>query len=66
MMHTGPMPESAGEFTSNVDSERACRKCGVRGQVAMQLWESYDGAYEDEKYTCKACGTVWWVDGIDS
>ena len=65
MTHTGPMSESQGEFTQSAASKRACRKCG-KTNVRCQLWESSDGAYEDEKYTCQDCGHVWWVDGIDS
>jgi hypothetical protein len=66
-MHFGPMPESAGEFTkSSQRGDLACRKCKVVGQVTCQTWESSDGAYEDYKYTCGACGAVWWIDGIDS
>ena len=66
MTHTGPMPESAGEFTA---TERGikCHKCG-QPTAKCETWESSDGAYEDYKYTCQspACGYVWWVDGIDS
>lgn len=43
-----------------------CRKCACKGTVSMRVWESSDGAFEDYKFKCAACGHVWWVDGIDS
>jgi len=39
------------------------RPCGA--PVEYRVWESSDGAYEDEQYRC-ANGHTWWVDGIDS
>lgn len=64
MMHTGPIPESAGTFDEPAVSERPCPKCG--GKVTCETWDSNDGAYTDYKYTCTTCGKAWWVDGIDS
>lgn len=65
MTHTGPMPESAGTFQEGTLTQRVCRNCGNQN-VYVELWESSDGAYEDEKFTCKTCGHVYWIDGIDS
>ncbi len=64
MTHTGPMPESAGEFQPPIMSSRPCKKCGA--PMTLEIWESSDGAYEDEKHTCTKCGHVRWVDGGDS
>lgn len=64
-MHTGPMPESDGTFNGYRKSGRPCRECGAM-EVYFRVWESSDGAYEDEKYECRHCGRKWWVDGIDS
>jgi DNA-directed RNA polymerase subunit M/transcription elongation factor TFIIS len=65
MTHVGPMAEHEGEFDKPVAVDRACRKCGKR-EVTMETWDSSDGAYTDEKYTCGACGHSWWVDGPDA
>ena len=65
-MHTGPMSETQGEFTRATETDVRCRRCDERGKVVCQTWESSCGEYEDYKYTCKGCGYVWWVDGIDS
>lgn len=64
-MHTQPMSESDGTFQPAQDSGMPCRKC-KSGPVEVKAWESSCGGYEDYKYTCAACGHVWWVDGIDS
>jgi uncharacterized protein with PIN domain len=64
-VHTGPMSESEGTFTGGTLTERTCSKCGKK-TVRVQIWESSDGAYEDEKFTCTSCGHIYWVDGIDS
>lgn len=67
MTHMGPMPESSGQLSeAKVREELPCRRCKETGCVAMQIWESSCGGYEDLKFTCLACGKVWWVDGIDS
>ena len=64
-MHTGPMKESEGTFTKGALTNRVCKNCGNQN-VYVKVWESNDGAYEDEKFTCGTCGRVYWVDGIDS
>jgi uncharacterized Zn finger protein len=67
MTHTGPLPESAGTFTGESIVETPCPGCGGKmTKQRLQVWESHDEAYVDEKYTCLECGTVHWVDGIDS
>ena len=38
------------------------RRFGTSDADKAALWESSDGAYEDHKYTCTACGSVYWVD----
>jgi hypothetical protein len=60
------MPESDGTFNKYERDDRPCPHCQVEGQHFVKLWESNDGAYEDEKHNCTACGKIWWVDGIDS
>lgn len=66
MTHTGPMPESAGEFNQWIAcSDTKCRKCRSTN-VHYRLWESSDGAFEDYKYECLDCGHIWWIEGIDS
>jgi hypothetical protein len=57
--------DNEGEFRKEKPTDIPCRKCG-KTEVTYQIWESSDGAYEDCRYTCQACRTVWWVDGIDS
>lgn len=66
-MHTGPMSETQGELSEEKIPATgvSCRKC-KGGPVVEQEWTSSCGGYEDYKYTCQACGFVWWVDGIDS
>ena len=66
MTHMRQMEESEGTFNEAKPSDRKCPKCG--SPMTSKTWESSDGAYEDEKYTCTspACGNVVWVDGIDS
>jgi hypothetical protein len=65
-MHTRQMSESEGEFSAPLPSSRPCPHCGVSGQHFYKVWESKDGAYEDEKHECRACKKTWWVEGIDS
>ncbi len=61
-MHTEPLPEPlAGEPCS-----RPCPQCGKAGRVVVRIWTSANGAYEDEQYSCAACGYYWWVDGADA
>lgn len=64
-MHTGPMAEHEGKFGRELETQRTCPVCAV-ASVKVRIWESSDGAYEDEQFRCGACGYTWWVDGIDS
>lgn len=59
------MAEHEGALGKERETTRPCPVCGV-ASVTVRIWESSDGAYEDERFTCGACGHVWWVDGIDS
>jgi len=59
------MKDSDGDFKPGCDEKHTCRKCKVKA-ATCELWESSCGGYEDYRYTCGACGHVWWVDGIDS
>ena len=61
-----PIPESEGVFTNEEIIDRICPQEGEERRIKKQIWESNDGAFEDEKYSCLTCGHVWWVDGIDS
>lgn len=54
-----------GTFDKEHETGRVCPVCGV-ASVTVRIWESSDGAYEDEQFRCGACGHSWWVDGIDS
>lgn len=64
-MHTKPIPETQGDLSTEKPIDRPCRRCGER-TVVLQVWSSHDGAYDDEKYTCKNCGHHWWVEGPDA
>jgi hypothetical protein len=64
-MHTGPMKDSDGDFKPGCGQKHKCRKCDAV-EATCEEWESSCGGYEDYRYTCGACGYVWWVDGIDS
>lgn len=64
-MHTGPMPDSDGEFGGWKSSGGPCRHCGETA-VLYRVWESSCGGFEDYHFKCKSCGQTWWVDGIDS
>lgn len=67
MTHMPGLPIS-GTFNApeaNVYTRR-CRKCDKETAHKCESWESSCGGYEDYKYTCSTCGTVHWVDGIDS
>lgn len=66
MTHMPGVPIQGTTGPSEMMPDRTCPKCNVKGSVARRTWESSDGAYEDDKYTCIACGHVWWVEGIDS
>lgn len=65
MTHTKSVEVHEGEFTAHEMSDVACTKCGVR-DVEVHHWESSCGGYEDDKFTCRACGHYWWVEGPDS
>ena len=65
MTHTGPMSDDEGTFGDAKLTQRKCRKCGEQ-KVYVESWDSDDGAFEDEKYTCRACGYYWWVEGPDA
>lgn len=66
-MHTGPMPDSAGEFTKEAGtSQRYCDKCEQKTPHTCESWDSSCGGYTDYRYTCTLCKKVHWVDGIDS
>jgi hypothetical protein len=57
--------ESEGSFNGYEKSPRSCPYCGSPNHY-YRIWESSDGAYEDEKHECLDCHQIWWVDGIDS
>ena len=65
-MHSQPMSEDQGEFGEWKPAPWPCPNCKVTGQLFYRIWKSSDGAFEDEKSECRACGKVWWIDGIDS
>lgn len=65
MTHSGPMPDSAGDFAEWKRVEISCPKCEAEYVVA-RTWESKCGGYEDTQFKCAGCGRVWWVDGPDS
>jgi RNase P subunit RPR2 len=65
MTHIGPLPESAGTFTSAAVARTWCDRCKHSTSHRLQVWLSNDEAYEDAKYTCLECGRVHWVDGDD-
>lgn len=64
-MHTKPMAETEGTFRAPEPTKYTCRKCGKR-EATCATWDSSCGGYEDDKYTCGACGHSWWVEGPDS
>jgi RNase P subunit RPR2 len=65
MTHVGPLPESAGTFTSSGVARTWCKRCNQSTSHKLEVWLSHDEAYEDAKYTCLECGCVHWVDGDD-
>lgn len=65
MTHTGPMEDEQGVFGQPQQSEFPCRHC-KGGPVFYSVWESNCGGYEDFKYRCSKCGSVWWVEGPDA
>lgn len=64
-MHTKPMEDSEGTFKQAEHTKLKCPKC-KESAVTMRTWESNCGGYEDDKYTCDACGYYWWVEGPDA
>jgi transposase-like protein len=64
-MHTKPIAEIDGKFESAKPSNRRCPKC-KKDTVVCQTWESSCGGYDDDKFTCSACGYHWWVEGPDA
>ena len=65
MTHMKPMAESEGTFSEYIVSQKQCPECSLH-TVRYRVWESSDGAYEDEKYECENCGHIWWVEGPDA
>lgn len=66
MTHTRSMAEAEGTFTREAFEETFCRREQANMRHRVQVWESNCSGYEDYKFTCLSCGTVHWVDGIDS
>lgn len=64
-MHNQPMAEHDGKTGAPEASGDVCVKCNSTN-VISQMWESSCGGYDDVKLTCKSCGHVRWIDGIDS
>lgn len=65
MTHTGPMPDSAGDFGEAKPTGVPCPECKAIA-VTMRSWDSSCGGWTDHQYRCAGCGHTWWVDGIDS
>jgi len=65
MTHTRAMADHEGDFGPAVAAGCPCRKCKGR-DVVVEDWHSDCGGYVDEKYTCRTCNHVWWVDGPDA
>ncbi len=53
------------ELSEPLQCNRPCPRCRSR-KCVYEIKESSCGGYDDEKYRCKKCDYVWWVDGIDS
>ena len=66
-MHTQPMANSDGRFSAPTEVDARCRKRECLGiRATEETWDSHCGGYTDWRYTCTACGHVWWVEGPDS
>ena len=65
MSFTPGMADSDGEFVKHNDAGVPCRKCKSK-DVTESEWDSSCGGWTDYKYTCGACGHVWWEEGIDA
>jgi hypothetical protein len=61
------MNEDEGTLSDARFIDAVCRrsKCASRSTL-IQTWKSNCGSYVDHKYTCRECGHVWWIDGIDA
>jgi hypothetical protein len=66
MTHTRALRDGEGTFSEWRTSIEACLVCSRDDGHRWRLWESNDGAYEDEQHECQNCGTIWWVDGPDA
>lgn len=65
-MHSVPYDDSAGHLSAAIAVvDLKCQACEA-ASVNEQQWESFCGGFVDHKYTCRECGHVWWIDGIDS
>jgi len=58
--------DDEGEFQPWHPSARPCLVCCRDDGHRYRIWESHDGAYEDEQHECQCCGSTWWVDGADA
>lgn len=65
MTRMGSTRDSDGTFREPQRSGRPCPECGSMEHF-YRVWESNDGAFEDEKHECRSCGKTWWIDGIDA
>jgi hypothetical protein len=59
-------PELPKKEVKSLITSLTCRFCEYRGKVWVQTITTDDGAHDDNKYTCEACGRSWWIDGIDA
>lgn len=66
MTHMRQVDDSEGDFRQWRAVGRPCPHCRSAEGWHYRLWESSDGAYEDEQHKCTACGRIWWVDGPDA
>lgn len=64
-MYTKEISEFDVEFGQCVMVCRKCPKCG-QADAYHETWESPCGGYSDDKFVCRSCGYLWWVDGVDS
>ena len=64
-MNLQQLSDSDGKFSDMTPCEAKCQNCGEQ-KVSYRMWESSCGGYEDYKFTCRACGHSWWVEGTDA